>query len=92
MNLAEDNDGNIQGTLQVGFDQAVEASCVAGLNTTISGSVSGFNVSLTTGEGEEGGGSITFQLTSADNTLSGTYVTSGICSNFTGTGTVSLAR
>lgn len=108
MNLAQSTEGKeIGGTLQFVYDKQ-DPTCLA--NTTISGTVDGFSVRLeaeftgtsssTTDEDgkttttTESGGTVTFQLTANDNTLFGTYVTSGgnACSNYSGSGNVTIKR
>jgi len=87
MNLADDNNGAIQGTLQFEFS-ATDLTCL--VNSTIEGTINGFAVRL---ESEQNGGLITFQLTASDTALTGTYVTSGSpCSNFSGSGSITLTR
>lgn len=108
LNLAEASAGKkVGGTLQLAYDKQ-NPTCL--VNTVIEGEVDGFSVSLeadfdkivtetTDSEGnvtttETGGGTITFQLTSNANTLTGTYVTIGSnsCSKYSGSGNVILRR
>lgn len=87
MNLADDDLGGIQGTLQFEFSET-DLTCL--VNSTIEGTINGFAVRL---ESDQDGGLITFQLTASDTALTGTYVTSGApCSNFSGSGSITLTR
>jgi hypothetical protein len=83
LDLVEDNDGNFSGIAQF-----VDSLCL--VNSTIaSGSTVGFSVRLVLAE-------ITIQFNSDNNgNLSGSYTytnLSGVCSNASGTGTISVSR
>jgi len=87
LNIFEDDAGAVTGTFQLEFRET-DLTCF--VNSTVTGLVNGFNVSLTA---DQNGGSITFQLTSTDSSLSGTYVSATEnCSNFSGSGSIILTR
>ena len=87
LNLAQDEAGVVEGTIQFEFSET-DLTCLR--NGTIMGNVNGFAVRL---EAETDAGGMTFQLTSTDTSLSGTYVTQGgECSNFSGSGSIVLTR
>jgi hypothetical protein len=87
LNIAEDEGGNIEGTIQFEFT-TTDLTCL--INSTIEGTIDGFAVRLGSPQGE---GTLTMQLTASTNALTGTYVTTGApCSNFSGSGAITLTR
>lgn len=88
LNIVEDDTGTISGTIQFQFDET-DLTCFR--PGTIEGTVSGFNVALTS---VQDGGTLTLQLTfDGNNTLAGTYVAPATpCSDFSGSGSITLTR
>jgi hypothetical protein len=87
LNIVEDEDMSISGTVQFEFTKT-DLTCLR--PSTINGSIAGFAVALTS---DQSGGTLTLQLTFDGTTLTGTYITSGTpCSDFSGSGTITLTR
>jgi len=96
LNIAEDQAGNINGTIIYDKDPLDAFACE--INSVVSGDTSGFSVRIVAdvNAGENATGTITFQLTQSNsgNNLNGSYVSTGIdvCSNGSGSGTVTMTR
>lgn len=107
MNLAQASAGkDIGGTLQFVYDKQ-DPTCLAnttitgtvdGFSVALQAEFVGAPVTTTDSEGNttttETGGTVNFQLTANGNVLTGTYVTTGgnACSNYSGSGNVTLRR
>lgn len=90
LNLVQSETDSISGTVQFEFSKTDLTCLRPSIVTEANSSITGFSVRI---ESAQGTGLLTLQLTLNGDILSGTYVTSGEpCSDFSGSGSITLTR